>query len=286
MRNHFLRAAAGRISGAPNIVTTNLVQHFDFGDTNSYNTSASTTNITDLSGAGNHAFFATAPTFSTANGGYIQPTGANGFAIKGTSGGAGSAANQSFIRSLGTANYSIEIWMNIFGAGGSNSAVYQDQTQEIAFTGPPFGLNFNFYFHNLGMHLNNKLGSQGHEGTTNLQNINITTGTSTPSVPVITIDPSNHYTTGYNGWEQFVVSRTSTSTGGLKYYRNNSLLRTSTNSINYVIPQLGGGVTDVVRYFNNIDSRFAIFRFYKGHGLTATEVNQNYQAHKARFGLS
>tara|TARA_A100001035_G_scaffold253029_1_gene225924 strand:- start:1898 stop:2749 length:852 start_codon:yes stop_codon:yes gene_type:complete len=283
MRNHFLRAAAGNVSGAPNIVTTNLVQHFDFGDTNSYNTSVSTTTITDLSGAGNHAFFLNAPTFSTSNGGYIQPTASNQYAQKGTPTGAGSAANQSFMRSIGTGNYTIEIWMNIFGQGGSQDPAYQDTTQEVSFS-PTF--SFNFYYHNLAQHLNFRLGSQGHEGSTNIYNINITNGTSTANVPVITIDPSNHYTSGYNGWEQFVVSRTSTSTNGLKYYRNNSLLRTSTNSINYVIPQIGGGVTDVVHYFKNIDSRYAIFRFYKGHGLTATEVDQNYQAQKARFGLS
>ena len=71
MRNHFLRAAAGNTSGGGSIVTTNLVQYYDFGNTACYNTSVSTTAVSDLSGNNTDAVFASAPTFSFLNGGFI-----------------------------------------------------------------------------------------------------------------------------------------------------------------------------------------------------------------------
>ena len=53
------------------------------------------------------------------------------------------------------------------------------------------------------------------------------------------------------------------------------------------MPQLpGGSITDVTKYFDDVDSRFAIFRFYTTHGFTAADVAQNYNAEKTRFGLS
>ena len=122
-----------------------------------------------------------------------------------------------------------------------------------------------------------------------MYSINVTAGTSTPVVPQINIDTTNHYSPNnqYHGWEHFVASRTSTGTNGMTFYRNNTVIDTRTNSINYnSLSQNGGMLQDTVHYFKQPNSRHAILRVYLGHGLTATEVDQNYQAEKARFGLS
>ena len=72
----------------------------------------------------------------------------------------------------------------------------------------------------------------------------------------------------------------------MKFYRNNSLIRTTTNGCNYPIPSAGFSTNSVGENYMMNASHFAIFRIYSGHALTATEVDQNYQAEKARFGLS
>jgi len=73
MRNHFLRAAAGRDTG---IVTSGLVLYLDAGDSNSY--PGSGTAWYDLSAEGNNGTL-TGATYSSADGGSIAFDGANDY---------------------------------------------------------------------------------------------------------------------------------------------------------------------------------------------------------------
>lgn len=281
--SHKLRAAAGNASGG-GIVTTGLAQYWDFGDLNCYNTGVSATAITDLSGAGNHGYFlsSTQPTYYSANGGYIQNTGSNQFAQKGISASSSAPSAQSFLRNIGTGNFTIEFWVDIWGSSGN--FLYSDGSQEVSFS-PYF--QFNFYSQNI-IVSNQTMSGTGFTGTTNAYNVNITNGTSGASPPSVALDnPYSYPTTNlHHGWQHLVFTRTSTGTNGFKVYKNNTLVSTHTNPINYYMPQLPSGyITDVTQYFDHLNSRFAIFRFYTTHGFTASDVARNYNAEKARFGL-
>jgi hypothetical protein len=86
-------------------------------------------------------------------------------------------------------------------------------------------------------------------------------------------------------WYHIVLSRTSTATNQTRLYINNSLDKTATLSESF---------TDRGRYYVGriinvpgvyLDGKVAQIRIYKGKGLTAAEVKQNYNAHRRLYGL-
>ena len=112
MRNHFLRAAAGNVSGGA-IVTTGLHTYYDFGNTSCYNPSSSPTAVTDLTGNGNNSTYQNTasygnPTFNSNNGGFVEISNEQIF-LKKNSGSTG--------LSLGTSQFTIEYFMNIKTVG-------------------------------------------------------------------------------------------------------------------------------------------------------------------------
>ena len=286
MRPHLLRAAAGNASsgGGGSIVTTNLRRHYDFGDTNCYDITVSTTAVTDLSGNSRDAAWSTGPSFNSANGGYIQMGSGTASQLKSNS------KVGALSRVVGTGAYTIEFWLNVYTQGsGTVGNWYNDTPANIVFS-PQFV--FTFYAFTLRQPSYDWFG-WGHYGTQNYYDYNLTTGTVTPSYGAVVYNGSNssypqptfvsgaYSTNGYQGWEHIVLTRSGTSTNGLKFYRNNTLEFTGTSTMNYNAPTSAAGDLD---YGNSPSSRFAVLREYT-YGFTATDVAQNYNAQKARFGL-
>ena len=92
-------------------------------------------------------------------------------------------------------------------------------------------------------------------------------------------------TQGANTWKQVVLVREGTGTNEFKIYLNGSLDTTATLSANFdldsqlaIARNRGGG-----SYF---DGDISVVRIYKNKALTSSEVTQNYDAVKGRYGLS
>lgn len=284
MRSHHLRAAAGNASGGGSIVTTNLRRHYDFGDTSCYNSSVSNTAVTDLSGNSFNAAWASAPIFNSANGGYIEMGSGTAAQLQ------ASSVASSLSRYIGTGNYTIEFWLNAYTQStGTVGNWYNDAPINIVFSPQMVFTWHAFTLRQAGYDWT----GWGHYGSQNYYSYNFTTGVVTPSYgaevyngsnssyPQPTFKSSAYTTNGYQGWEHIVLTRTSTSTNGLKFYRNNTLEFTGTSSMNYAASATSGDLD----WGNSPQSRFAVLREY-AYGFTATDVAQNYNAQKARFGLS
>ncbi len=277
MRNHFLRAAAGNVSGG-SIVTTGLHTYYDLGNTSCYNPSSSPTAVTDLTGNGNNSTYQNTasygnPTFNSNNGGFVEISNEQIFLKKNS----GSTA-----LAFGTGQFTIEFFMNIKSDGFN---IFGAAASEFNYS--PFTLRTHTFNINIGTSGNARVTGEGIEGSTSTSHIfelNFSTGASFGPPPIINIDST---TQNLNfGWEHFVASRENMSGTGMKFYRNNSLIKTTLNLCNYTYPSAGFSQNSIGENYMKNASHFAIFRIYSGHALTATEVDQNYQAEKARFGLS
>lgn len=276
MRSHYLRASAG---GAGGLVTTNLYRHYDFGDSNCYYPSFGTA-VNDLSGTGanqypgnKHASFNSAPAVDSSTGSVtLQSGGANNSLTANWS-------RESLVVTAGTGQFTLEYWINPYLPQTYGSSTVMDCSPSHIVFSP----QFIFYYATMGVFFDNTgWSSTGLTGSSNQWSSNYTTGNYGSSPPRINFE-TNIYSgqSGYLGWTHLVVSRTSTGTGGLKFYRNNSLKYTGTNSINYNFTQASSGSL----YWGNIEEcKWAIIREYT-YGFTAADVAANYNADKARFGL-
>ena len=91
---------------------------------------------------------------------------------------------------------------------------------------------------------------------------------------------------GLSNWNHVVISRNSSSSNDCKVYLNNSLESTNTHNVDftdlgYLLLGYSWGNASTANYPAH---RYGIFRFYKGKALTASEVTQNWNAQKSRFG--
>ena len=280
MRSHRLRAAAGNAAGG--IITSNLEIYYDFGNTSCYNSSVSSTAVTDLSGNGNNATYQNthlgSPTFNSSNGGYVSISNANIFLKKdsGTS-----------IYDIGTGSYTIEFFMNLTAINSYH--IFDSFVQGFA----PGDILESHYFiiqprasSSLNDYRLRGKGLTGSSSKANQQYTNFNTGASQSAPPFYDIDVNSYYgsSTPTTGWEHFVVSRENTSSNGIKFYRNGSVIRTSTSGINYN-ENLYVYYGNKEEYMKN-QGNYAIMRVYIGKGLTSTEVTQHYDFEKARFGLT
>ena len=97
------------------------------------------------------------------------------------------------------------------------------------------------------------------------------------------ISPSGVPSSGaaWSNWNHLVYSRNSDSTDDTKIYLNNNLEATCTDSRNmdYCLYVRLPWINSV-----NVPIRQGIFRFYRGKALTTSEVTQNWDAQKSRFG--
>tara|TARA_R100000773_G_scaffold14769_2_gene13490 strand:+ start:2603 stop:3409 length:807 start_codon:yes stop_codon:yes gene_type:complete len=268
MRNHLLRAASANVSSG--IVTTNLIAHYDFGNSSSYSGSGNNNDtVTDLTGNNNDAVLVgDNSTFSTntANGGYLEMNHGGSSSI-GTI-----QRDTNLLSNLGTDDFTLEFWIQIKNNG-------QNTYYDLLFIEFPSSPSNSRFILSGSVYYSTFNGEPGHR---------FASGASWEALGSTVLYDS----TSFSGWMHLVYSRTGTGTGDVKFYKNNTLQGTGTNATNYGNytsffssndrKYFGIGFTsNVLRLIANL----AIFRFYSGTGLTAAQVQQNYNTDKARFGL-
>ena len=269
--SHRLRAAAGN-SGEqlPDIITTNLEQHIDFGFTSCYDQSSSYSTVSDLSGNGHDmvVYYNSNPLTSSNASKLVVDTGTTPSHVN-LAGDDDLDLRQTYDvwNDLGTGDYTLEFWLNIKQVNFQNSQwIWVDTTATPA------------------------------AWTISTRNEKMTVYSMfNNSNQVVDLDSSAYYSTDGSlaGWEHLVFSKIGTGSNDFKFYRNNSLTFTgTTNNPSYL--KSGNGFTSnssnrfwtLVNYAGYaLHGKFAIHRFYRGKGLTQTEVTYNYNAQKARFGL-
>ena len=251
------------------IVTYNLRQHIDFGNVNCYNPSVSTTTVTDLSGNNSNCTISdlygnpddTNISFDSSNGGHVvlDPTGGTLPIL---------TQDTDVWNDLGTGDYALEFWFDLYG---------KKQTHYL-------------YRDNIGNGASNKH-HVAIEGDLDGGRFYVGNGF---SGSLIYENPPGTYTNNnsYSGWTQVVISRIG---NDLKFYKNGQLMadidQTKTATTNYssagFTPNSSNnclwGLGTLSSYHFN--GKFAIYRFYRGTGLVASEVKQNYDAQASRFGL-
>jgi hypothetical protein len=227
------------------IVTNELVLHLDAAQRRSYPTTGST--WTDLSGKGNNVTLINSPTYQSTNGGNIYFDGTFD----------GEAADFS-VGTLGT-----EITVEFFA-------------KLVTPSNQGYDIIFGFYIYNLAF------------STTLVYNTGASDGYGIPSAQFTSLGLGNN-------WKHYAcIMRSDVS------YANNKIY---VNGVDQTLSQISGNQNASNRNFNsgngsisswrarydgstpfNGAQELAIFRIYN-RGLSATEVLQNYNATKSRFGL-
>ena len=252
------------------IVTDNLSVHWDFGDTSSWDRSSTT--INDLSGNSNGGTFPSGVSYVSSQGGHATKTNQNPITMT------------SDVFSINGANpWTLEFWHNAT-LYASSQGLFQDWFYHYPLSG---GSAYQ-YNPGIGFWQSTTYGVSG-EGMINPGTTGGSPGpldnrpTSTQS-----LFETNHYSGSTTGWQQIVVSRESTSTNGFKVYRNGSNIYTGTSGINFDCRTVPSGYVMLIRQRNifTTGGDMGIFRMYTGAGLTSVQVQQNYNAQKARFGIS
>ena len=228
-------------------VTDGLVLNLDAGNSDSY--SGSGTTWTDLSGQGNNATLTDGPTYNSADGGYIEFDGTDDYGY-----------SPSFTSDNRT--YTIEVWFKTSTASGKSFIAVNNST-----TGSVSNYDRMIYIGTDG-----KLRFGHYDGS-----VEVTTDT---------------ITTNDNNWHHAVGTWDG---GNLKLYRDNNLVSTNSganastdNGTRYWI--IAGrrnagwpsGSSSSVHY-TPVD--ISVARIYWGKSLTASEVTQNFDALKGRYGL-
>jgi hypothetical protein len=232
---------------SPKIVTDGLVLYLDAANTRSY-VSGSTT-WTDLSRSGINGTLTNGPTLSSANGGSIVFDGTNDYATLGTS----IPTNLQ----IGQGNFTIDFWIYPIGTGaysicGNLNDALGDGSYWILINSTFTGLQ------------TVQFGSAG--------NAQYKFGTT--ALPT-------------NVWSNVILSRIGTT---MTCYINGSSYATPITinnftgnfNIDYLI-----GISKAAGTFTAypLNGRLAILRIYKGVGFTQSQILQNYNTTKTRFGL-
>lgn len=232
----------------PNIitaVTTNLILSLDAGDVSSYPGSGTT--WTDTIGGKVFTLAGTigAPTYNSSNGGYLN--------FNASAGHYGSAT--SFDSVLTT--YTIEVWH--------------------LFNGTLTGAAPVLFGEGRGTYSNFMMGTTG--GRTSP--LKIQGGFWNGAWQQGTTNPDDYFQPS-NGWYQFVLTYDGSN---IKFYANNTLRLTKTPS-DFTISKSGLGLNIMRRQdaFNYWGGGVSIIRVYNT-ALDSTQVAQNYDAQKGRFGL-
>ena len=148
---------------------------------------------------------------------------------------------------FGTGNFTVEIWASFVGEG---SFYFIDSRNSSQTTNWAFYVNseeMSIWFTGSGSKFYND-----------------------SSVPV--------WNTGENGWNHIVFSREGTGSNEFKIYINGQHLSSATDTTDY--SNSSSEVSIARRYSNSefLDGKLSQLRIYKGKGLTASEVLQNYLA--------
>jgi hypothetical protein len=232
--------------GTPPIVTNGLVLNLDCGNRLSYPTSGTT--WTDLSGNNNNGTLINGPTFNPNNLGSIVFDGVDDKVLL--------TPGDNF--SYGTGDFTLDGWFYVTKT--------LPQYGERIFTQTIIGTNY-FVF---------QVGSDEIVSTNIIDFVFATSGGGTRV--------SSSTTWEYNTWNYFAVSRIN---GTAIVYLNAVAGRAVSctqdfNNTTYV-PTIGQYTHTSAQSFGG---RISNIRLYKGKGLTSTEVLQNYNAYKTRFGLT
>ena len=228
----------------PRAVTDGLVLALDAGNTKSY--PGSGTSWSDLSGKSNNGTLTNGPTYSSDDGGYLDFDGTNDYINF------GSRQDANF----GTGDFAVECWFYDNGSPAYASLVVNGQSGGNDNTAFQFGRG----------------GNAGGEGHTN--RIEFTRGTSSGSFCIF--DSVN--TVQLNTWTYVAATRIGTT---VKLYTNAVEVDSMTDSGSYSNTALRVGINrGGITYWSG---RISNVRIYKGKGLTAAEVAQNYNALKRRY---
>lgn len=238
---------AGRINYYGNIVSNGLILNLDAARINSYPKTGTQWN--DISGLNNNSTLTNGPTFTSSNSGAIVFDGTNDY------------STQTYNMSTMT-EFSIEFWAKTYNTG--TTLVSSNQ----ALAGPNAGgtyLRVNF--------------APGNSNQTGL--LMYVAGTSTgTSFTSVNVPFSSMNLTGYNLYSYTFKNRNTAN-----IYLNGSL-KISTDISAIDIPGLGSWYQRIGNYAGSYlwEGEIAITRMYN-RILSASEVLQNYNAVKGRFGL-
>ena len=235
--------------GLGGIVTDNLVLNLDAGDSNSY--SGSGTTWTDLSGQGNHATLVNNPTYSSNNGGYLNFDGSNDYATLPNMDLTGNELTFSIWTYCTTTSQSASlIFLGDSTASHGNGRIIQVHLP-YAVTGGQY------YF------------DKGYDGSSSASYDRINGSIS-----------SSDYLNQWVNWS-FTANA---STGSMKIYRNASLYASGTGKTKTFSNSDGDMKYIAYSGTNYYQGRISNLQLYKKE-LSASEVTQNFEAAKTRFGL-
>ena len=230
----------------PNIVKDKLILHVDAANTISYPGSGTT--WTDMSGKNHDGTLINGPTFSSDNMGGIVFDGSNDAVTL--------SANSDF--DFGTGNFTIDGFANYI-SGSFRTLVCSEHYFASGFNG-------NWILRVTGT---SSLAFASYNGQSNAEYAEFS----------ITITS--------NKWFYFAFVREGTGSNECKFYFNGTPIGSTT--ISKSLSNAGNeGLRigqDLDGPNNNFYGKISNVKIYKGKGLTASEVKQNYNAHKGRFGL-
>jgi hypothetical protein len=233
------------ISPSPSIVTSGLVLNLDAGNTASYPGSGTT--WTDLSGNGNTGTLTNGPTYNSANGGSIVFDGSNDYVTLLDS------DNWHF----SSGNFTAECW--VYPTASPAQPILVGQWDGF---GGGAGLSWVMLLsNNSNRHLRAAISSTGSG---------------------VDFDLISSTSLGLNQWNHCAFVRTGST---FTLYLNGVSVASTTNSnalFNATNSLTIGASSSNTQPFNG---RISNVKIYKGKGLTATEISQNYNALALRFGL-
>jgi len=237
---------AGRIAYYGGIVTNGLVLDLDAAKKDSYPGTGTAWN--DISGNRNNGTLTNGPTFNSANGGYINFDGTNDYVTLGSS-------VPTTLR-IGDGDFTIDFW--VYTNGTATYAICGNLNDSNGDGSYWVILNSTF----TGLH------------TVQFGRIGVSSKFGTTTLPI-------------NTWSNIILSRIGTT---MICYINGASYSTPATvnnfagsfNIDYLLGISKSG-TSFSAY--PLNGRLPILRIYKGVGFTSTQVLQNYNATKGRFGL-
>lgn len=244
----------------PNIVTNGLVLYLDAANRQSYVSGSTVWN--DVSNNGNTGTLTNGPTFSSANGGSIVFDGVNDYVD------CGNSSTLSFTQGGGIdIPFSINLWVypTSYGLGALQYSMLVSKSQFIGIWTREFVTGISSTTVSFNLFVNN-FNYIGIDGTTPLS---------------------------LNTWSNVCFTYDGSKTlSGLKLYINSNLQTTTTSSAGTYTGMSNTGVNVNIGRQNNtggdsgyLKGNIANTIIYRNKTLNQTEVLQNYNATKTRFGL-
>ena len=234
-------------AAGPNIITDGLVLHLDAANTNSYPGSGTT--WTDISGKGHNGTLTNGPTFNSGDMGTIVFDGSNDTVTL--------SANSDF--DFGTGDLTIEGFFNKSATTANLTLVCSENYYANGYNG-----NWIIRITNA-----NTIAFASYDGKSNEEYSEFSAPTTSGK------------------WYHFAFVREGTGSNESKFYLNGVVAGSGTIS-----KSLSNAGNEGLRIGedNNwanafMNGKISNVKIYKGKGLTATEVKQNYKALRGRYGI-